>query len=237
MKAWQEEQVQVLLNGTSATELFRQLTILARQLSFDYCSYGIRMPLPISSPRTEVFSNYSESWKKCYQEQNYLAVDPSVVRGGKSIMPFLWSNELFSTAPELWEDARAHGLEFGWAQSCRDAQGISGMLTLSRSHENLTGKELQAKTADMSWLVQLTHFGMARCLTPILLPEAEVTLSHREIEVLRWTAEGKTSGEIADILRIAERTVNFHLSNAVTKLNASNKTSAAIRASVLGLLY
>ena len=237
MKAWQEEQVQSLLSSTSAEDLFRQLTVMAKGLGFDYCAYGIRMPLPISAPKTEMFNNYPGIWQKCYQAQNYLAVDPTVVRGSKSTMPFVWTDELFVSAQNLWEDAKAHGLEYGWAQSCRDVQGISGMLTLSRSHEDLSGSELQAKTAEMIWLVQMAHFGMSRCLTPSMLPEADVTLSKREIQVLRWTAEGKTSGEVADILRIAERTVNFHITNAVTKLNASNKTAAAIRASVLGLLY
>jgi LuxR family transcriptional regulator, quorum-sensing system regulator SolR len=237
MKAWQEEQVQSLLSSASAEDLFRQLTVMARGLGFDYCAYGIRMPLPISEPKTEMFNNYPGVWQKCYQEQNYLAVDPTVVRASRSTMPFVWSDELFSSARNLWEDAKAHGLEFGWAQSCRDVQGISGMLTLSRSREDLSGSELHDKTPEMSWLVQLAHFGMSRRLTSKLLPEAEVTLSQREVEVLRWTAEGKTSGEVADILRIAERTVNFHITNAVIKLNASNKTAAAIRASVLGLLY
>jgi LuxR family transcriptional regulator, quorum-sensing system regulator SolR len=237
MKAWQEDQVQSLLNSTSAEDLFSQLAAMAKNLGFDYCAYGIRMPLPISQPRTEMFNNYPGIWQKCYQEQNYLAVDPSVVRASRSTMPFVWSDELFVSARNLWEDAKAHGLEYGWAQSCRDVQGISGMLTLSRSREDLSDSELRAKIAEMIWLVQMAHLGMSRCLTPRLLPEAEVVLSNREIEVLRWTAEGKTSGEVADILRIAERTVNFHISNATLKLNASNKTAAVIRASVLGLLY
>ena len=237
MKNWQEDQIEKLLNATSAHELFQQLTTLAKKMGFEYCSYGIRMPLPISAPRTEVFSNYSLGWQKCYEEQNYLLVDPSVVRGGQSTMPFLWSDDLFMSAPELWEDAKAHGLGFGWAQSCRDTHNVSGMLTLSRSLDELSDSELKAKTAEMSWLVQVAHFGMSRYLTPKLLPESEVVLSNREIEVLRWTAEGKTSNEVAEIVRISERTVNFHLNNAVVKLNASNKTAAAIRASVLGMLY
>ena len=115
--------------------------------------------------------------------------------------------------------------------------GISGMLTLARAREGLSASELVAKTPAMSWLAKTAHFGMARCLTSKLLPEAEVMLSNREIEILRWTAEGKTSSEVADILRIAERTVNFHINNAMVKLNANNKTAAVIRASVLGLLY
>ena len=58
----------------------------------------------------------------------------------------------------------------------------------------------------------------------------------REIEVLRWTADGKTASEIADILNISERTANFHIANVITKLNAPNKTAAVIRAGMLGML-
>jgi LuxR family quorum-sensing system transcriptional regulator SolR len=43
--------------------------------------------------------------------------------------------------------------------------------------------------------------------------------------------------EIAQLMNIAERTVNFHATNATGKLNASDKTSALMRAAVLGLLY
>jgi len=56
------------------------------------------------------------------------------------------------------------------------------------------------------------------------------------LQLLRWTAEGKTSAEIAQILGVTERTVNFHLSNSMQKLNVNNKISAAIRAVMLGLL-
>jgi len=78
--------------------------------------------------------------------------------------------------------------------------------------------------------------GMARFMTSIM-PEQEVKLSPREIDVLRWTAEGKTSGEISDIMGISERTVNFHINNLMTKMNVTNKTAAAIRAALMGLLY
>jgi LuxR family transcriptional regulator, quorum-sensing system regulator SolR len=237
MKAWQEEQIQLLLSCDSAADSFQRVTVLAQGLGFDYCSYGIRMPLPISAPRTEVFDNYPTDWRTCYQTNNYLAVDPTVAQGSRSALPFVWSDELFASARDFWEDARAYGLEHGWVQSCRDERGISGMLTLARAQEDLSASELRARTPEMSWLAQTAHFGMARCLLAKLLPEAEVTLSSREVEVLRWTAEGKTSNEVADILRIAERTVNFHINNAMAKLKANNKTAAAIRAAVLGLLY
>ena len=70
-----------------------------------------------------------------------------------------------------------------------------------------------------------------------MLPETQAQLTAREIEVLRWTAEGKTSNEIAQILSISERTANFHINNILVKLGALNKTQAAVKAAVLGLLF
>jgi LuxR family transcriptional regulator len=82
----------------------------------------------------------------------------------------------------------------------------------------------------------MVHLGMSRILTAKLMPEAKAQLTDREIEVLRWTADGKTASEIADILNISERTANFHIANVITKLNAPNKTAAVIRAGLLGML-
>jgi LuxR family transcriptional regulator, quorum-sensing system regulator SolR len=62
------------------------------------------------------------------------------------------------------------------------------------------------------------------------------TLTAREVEVLRWTAEGKISMDISDILGITERTVNFHIGNCMRKLGATSKTSAAVQAALWGLL-
>ena len=70
-----------------------------------------------------------------------------------------------------------------------------------------------------------------------LIPECTAKLSAQELTVLRWTGEGYCSREIAQLMNIAERTVNFHATNATAKLNASNKTAAVMRAAVLGLLY
>jgi DNA-binding NarL/FixJ family response regulator len=59
-----------------------------------------------------------------------------------------------------------------------------------------------------------------------------VTLNDREIEVLTWVARGKTSGQIAETLRLAKRTIDFHLDNARMKLGAATRTEAAIKAAI-----
>jgi DNA-binding NarL/FixJ family response regulator len=59
-----------------------------------------------------------------------------------------------------------------------------------------------------------------------------VMLNEREIEVLTWVARGKTSGQIAQTLRLTKRTIDFHLDNARMKLGAATRTEAAIKAAI-----
>jgi LuxR family transcriptional regulator, quorum-sensing system regulator SolR len=61
-------------------------------------------------------------------------------------------------------------------------------------------------------------------------------LTEREVEILRWTIDGKTAWEIGQILKISERTVNFHLQNVMGKFGVHNKTHAAARAVSYGLI-
>ena len=61
-------------------------------------------------------------------------------------------------------------------------------------------------------------------------PPPGAALSHREIEVLQWLQEGKCSWDIALILCISERTVNFHVYNIMKKLDAMNRTQAVATA-------
>lgn len=236
METWREDRFNALLDIGSEQELFSEIAQAARSLGFEYCAYGIQMPVPISRPNVAMFNNYSEQWQQCYNARGYLRVDPTVQHALRSTLPIVWSNRLFDSARDLWEEARGQGLRFGWAQASRDANGAVGLLTLARSADQLSARELSTNQAQMSWLAQYAHAAMSRILTPKLAPETRVALTAREKEVLRWTAEGKTAYEIAQILSVAERTVNFHVNNVVAKLGTSNKTQAAVKAAALGML-
>ena len=63
-----------------------------------------------------------------------------------------------------------------------------------------------------------------------------VPLSERELDVLRLLAEGRSNREIAATLFLAEGTVKNHVTNVLAKLNARDRTQAALRAHALGLL-
>jgi len=236
MDVWQEEHIQALLTASDEADVFAILSKIASQIGFSFCAFGMRMPLPISRPKVFAINNYSPAWQRLYAQQSYLEIDPTVAHGLRSVLPIIWSDDVFRDTRPLWEEARAHGLKVGWAQSCFDAQGVGGMLTLARSNDNFSINELRANSAKMTWLAQAAHTSLARLLVPKLMPEPAIPLSLRELEVLRWSADGKTSAEIGDIMNISEHTVNFHIKNSLVKLTATNKTAGVVKAAMMRLL-
>jgi DNA-binding NarL/FixJ family response regulator len=61
-------------------------------------------------------------------------------------------------------------------------------------------------------------------------------LTPREQEVLNYLAQGLQNKEIAQKLVISERTVKFHVSSILTKLEAGNRTEAVAVAAQRGLI-
>ena len=229
--------IEGLTSPVTSEAVFSRIAEQAQRVGFEFCTHGMRMPLPITRPRTSMHSNYPVAWLQRYQERGYMDIDPTVAHGMRSSQPALWNDAFFANTPELWAEAQQHGLRHGWAQSRRDPEGTYSLLVLARSEGALSEPELTHLTPSMQWLVHAAHEAMCRIGEAPQLEQPVLDLSDREIDVLRWTAEGKTSAEVADILNIAERTVNFHINSVVAKLGACNKTSAAVRAAMLGLLW
>lgn len=63
-----------------------------------------------------------------------------------------------------------------------------------------------------------------------------IALRAREVEALTWVARGKTSIEIAQIVGLSKRTVDFHIDNARVKLDAATRSQAVSEATAKGLI-
>lgn len=235
MNDWTQDVLGRLTEVSEPSQVLEQISAAARCLGFEHCAYGLRVFVPFTRPETLMLSTYDERWNHRYLDAGYLEIDPTVLHGVRSRAPMIWSDELFRGAARMWDEARSFGLRVGWAQSVFEADARVGMLSLARSSEPLTAAEMRAKDPLLQWLVSTAHQAFSRCLgtSPLALLEP---LTGRQVEVLRWTADGKTSDEIAQILDISKRTVNFHIRNASTRLHANNKNSAVALASRLGIL-
>jgi len=68
------------------------------------------------------------------------------------------------------------------------------------------------------------------------IAQARSTLSRRERECLELAFEGLTARESSQRLQCSERTVNYHIANAMNKLRVDNKMAAIQRACWLGAI-
>lgn len=236
MKSWQEDLLDITDSPDCEHTVFGKIEIAVKALGFENCGYGMRAPFPASNPKTIILNNYPAAWQERYANQNYLKIDPTVRYASRTQTPLIWDEKVFISTPGLWSEAQSFGLKVGWAQSNLSPVGVGGMLTLSRSDEILTQSELLNKENKLRWLVAISHLCLSRVFMGKLAHQVQSPLTKREVEVLKWTADGKTSGEISDILGVSGNTVNFHIKNSIEKLQTSNKTAAVVRAVMLGLL-
>jgi DNA-binding CsgD family transcriptional regulator len=65
---------------------------------------------------------------------------------------------------------------------------------------------------------------------------ADLTLSPRQTECLRWVQEGKSSRDIGVILGVSHRIVERHVFRACQRLGVKTRLQAVIRARSLGLI-
>ena len=108
------------------------------------------------------------------------------------------------------------------------------LTALSDRDNELKGRQLGAddyvsKPIDFELLATIITARLNSVARSAVWPR-RIDLNDREIEVLTWVARGKTSAEIAQILGLTKRTVDFHTDNARAKLGAATRTEAAIKA-------
>ncbi len=77
---------------------------------------------------------------------------------------------------------------------------------------------------------------MATTVSATSLKGSGPILTGREVEVLSLILEGRSSKEVAQMLYLSKRTVDFHLAKIYEKLNVCNRVQAIRRASELGLV-
>jgi DNA-binding NarL/FixJ family response regulator len=114
------------------------------------------------------------------------------------------------------------------------------LTALSDRDNELRGRQLGAddyvtKPIDFDVLATIITARLAGVARMELWPKL-VDLNDREVETLTWVARGKTSAEIAQILGLSKRTVDFHIDNARAKLGAATRTQAVMKAADGGLI-
>lgn len=183
--------------------------------------------------------SYPNAWKEHYQRYNLHEQDPAMLHAQRSQAPIPWSRLVDDP---LYDNLFSAAADFGIPKTgvtipVRGPYGDKGLLSGTRKMRSeawdahlfriLPSMQVEAALLHDSVMQQGV---VMRAISP-------PSLSLREIEILQWSAAGKTQSDIADILSISSRTVEVHIRSARNKLGSMTTAQAVARAVGMGIIY
>lgn len=207
--------------------------------------YGLRYFIAFTLPGFEaeklsaysIVSNWPQEVLSKYDALRMVRYSASIRKLRLTTVPFSYDmrewigeaseDEDFS---ELVELMTGHGMLVGHFFPVHDALGNRGAIVWSG--------EAAAIARDDRLMLQMISVHLFNRLAEIgaAWKSGQIVLTEREIQCLSWTAAGKTSLEIAEILGLSEHTVNHYLNQVTRKLEAVNRTQAVVKAIRRGLI-
>jgi len=179
---------------------------------------------------------YPAPWIVRYLQKGYADVDPVLREAFRRTIPFEWSElTLGGEAEALFlADAVSHGV---------GPHGFSIPVLSKRGHRGHFGVSSSRSEQEWSTFIQTTRTTLIeianrlhRRIIAEVFGEGGPHLTARELECLRWVALGKSTGEIAAILKISPHTTRGYLKSVHHKLDCVTSAQAVSKAIQLGLL-
>ncbi len=220
------------------TESFEELiTLITREgnlMGFSHFSLIIKHAVPFTHPYIDFFGNYPDIWVDRYKRKKYLHSDPVFLAAEKTRYTIAWQDSLKRENATIFLESKEYGINDGFSQSALGNDGALRVLSFSGESliKNADTDLLKLKISCISGLINARINGFETYSSQPILP----SLSFKEKEILKWTADGKIAEEIGTILNISESTVNFHICNIQKKFNAPNKTLAVAYSAACRLL-
>ncbi|MEM8815284.1 MAG: LuxR family transcriptional regulator [Pseudomonadota bacterium] len=190
------------------------------------------------NPAPAVAHNFPDAWRDYYFANNYQTKDPVVLLAPEIARPFHWDDlrnryKLEASQTKLMNQAAESGLNDGVGVPLHGPRGNVCLVTFAREQPQPDDSVELAKLEALATQFHAAYSGISHVEHGT---NAALVLSLRERECLQWVAHGKSSWDISTILCISENTVNFHIKNALAKLDANSRTLAVVKAIRYGLI-
>jgi len=211
----------------------RFLSKLADKFGFSNVTYFFLSNKTVTGSPGKLITTYAKDWQDHYFTMNYDEIDPLILTSMKSFLSVDWSliPKLKKSTKRFFGEAMDFGIsEQGVTIPIRGPSGETALISLnSGMSQSDWVSHLKYQISDMTYFAFLLHKEVLASMAQPLENRC-VSLRSQEKAVLTWAALGKTCWETAVILDLSVRTVEFYISNAMTKLNAATKTQAVSKA-------
>lgn len=185
----------------------------------------------------ECCSEKLNDWHQFFHQQNFEAIDSIGQQVRQSVIPIQWNlrDALAEANPQdhdMFQAALDYGLVSGISIPFYGPAGDFSILVIHEQDIESFLAEQPTLMAESLLLLQHMHARISQYHSQA----NHVQLTKRESECLTLTAHRKSPEEIASLLGISKRTVNFHLENSNHKLTTKNKFQSVQKALTLGLI-
>lgn len=182
------------------------------------------------------WSEFPRGYLDTYKSLQWDSIDPVVQHVQTARGPFRWSEthsggSFTRKQLQFFEQCRELGVHSGITIPMRGPARETDLISLSFRERGIPASDRSAYV-----YMLCVQYWLKYCeFTDRRAPTA-VCLTAQELECLRWCKEGKTNWEIGEILSISQKTVEFHVGNAMRKLGAGNRITAVIMGIKNGLI-
>lgn len=184
-------------------EVFLKFVLLAGILGFDKVSFGLEIPTSVAAPAFVFFANYAPDWQDKFVE-SLPKHHGARVAYGKRTTPAYEGESTYWSRDDFYREAAANMIA---EQSIKRFAGPAGC-TSYFAMEPTASNDADVERTDT--LIRLTSASMTRILLPKHLPQSGLSLTPTEIRIMLWVLDGKTAGEISDILTIGKSAIENH---------------------------
>jgi len=171
-------------------------------------------------------SDWPSEYLKEWVENDYVIHDPITHLVLKASDPFDW-DEAYEQGSEfgkkILDRAKEFGLTNGISIPIRTDYLPLGVVSIGYEGE------FNSDYLEYVEIVSIHAYTHAQSLRSKDKGPTPIPLSKREVEILTFTAAGKTAWEISVILGIADTTVKTHIRNIIGKMGTTNKTHAVMK--------
>jgi len=189
------------------------------------------LPVPHDSEwhRAILHDGWPREWFTRYESEGHFPHDPCAARSRLSAEPFLWhqlpSGGLTPRARLVMDEAAEFGMKDGICVPIHVPRAGPAVVTAASDRIEIPpGAMPLIETLCVHLFRKVSDFGNRAD------PEEGSPLTPRERELLQWSAQGKTTEDIACILGITTHTVESHQRNIRDKLDAINVVHAVVKA-------
>ena len=219
---------------------FRSVVIrFAQQLGFDKVAASVAVDKVGGAAEFIAVHNAPAAYLQTFEDLSISRRDPVAQHCKRNTVPIIWGQHTYVAAntAELWERQAQFGYGNGIAMALHLPEGRHFLLGVERDQALPSdGGELTRIVADLQLFAVHAQDTALRVLVSEAARPEQPALTPRELEVLRWTMDGKVTSEISAVLGIGDRTTVWHLQNAMLKLGCHSKHLAVVKAMRLGLI-